>query len=151
MPFSQQHLDGLWWDIRSLPELQFVPDLPQQIQDSVPEFPVLQLDAMVFGRHSDIGEPGENVHNRKIVKIKQVKNETSVVTLTFPWPTANVPERKYYPYADFTLCRSNMSDSISTLAKCKNLNLKFNLQRLDVRLGYGYKRWSNCQGFVEWG
>lgn len=58
MPLLQEHPDSFWCDVRSLPNLQLVPDLPQQIQSRVPELPVLQLDAVVFSRHSDTGEPG---------------------------------------------------------------------------------------------
>lgn len=63
MPFLQQHPDSLRRGIRSLPEPQLCPDLPQQIQNSVAVLPVLQLDPMVFSRHSDTSEP-ENKHRK---------------------------------------------------------------------------------------
>lgn len=62
MPFLQQHPDSLRGDIRPLPDPELGPDLPQQIQNCVAVLPVLQLDPMVFGRHSHAGEPGEDVH-----------------------------------------------------------------------------------------
>lgn len=64
MPFLQQHPDSLRRDIRSLPDPQLGSDLPQQIQKCVAVLPVLQLDPVVFSRHSDAGEPGEDVHKK---------------------------------------------------------------------------------------
>lgn len=58
MPFLQEHPDSFWCDVRSPPNLQSGPGLAQQIQSRVPELPVLQLDAVVFSRHPDTGEPG---------------------------------------------------------------------------------------------
>lgn len=69
MPFLQKHPDSFRRDVRSLPNLQFAPDLPQQIQSCVPVLPVLQLNAMVFSRHSDAGEPGEDT-KKTLLKLK---------------------------------------------------------------------------------
>lgn len=66
MPFLQQHPDRLRGEIRSLPDPQLGPDLPQQVQDRVTELSVLQLDPMVFSRHPDSSEPGENADRREV-------------------------------------------------------------------------------------
>lgn len=73
MPFLQQHSDSLRRDIRSLPDPQLGPDLPQQIQNCVPVLPVLQLDPVVFSSHSHTGEPGEKEQIVNVMKI--TKNE----------------------------------------------------------------------------
>lgn len=72
MPFLQKHPDSFRRDVRSPPKLQFVSDLPQQIQSCVPMLPVLQLNAVVFSRHSDTGEPGEDTKKRKLLKLSKV-------------------------------------------------------------------------------
>lgn len=60
MPFLHQHPDGLRRDERFLPDVEFRPDLPQQIQNRVAVLPVLQLYPMVLSSHSDTGEPGKH-------------------------------------------------------------------------------------------
>lgn len=65
MPFLLKQPDSFRRDVRSLPKLQFVSDLPQHIQSCVPVLPVLQLNVLVFRRHSDTGEPGEDTKKKK--------------------------------------------------------------------------------------
>lgn len=69
MPFSLKHPDSFRRDVRSPPKLQFVSDLPQQTQNCVPLLPVLQLDAMVFSRHSDTGEPGKGPKKKTVQSV----------------------------------------------------------------------------------
>lgn len=79
MPFMQQHPDSLRRDVRPLPDMELHPDLPQHIQDGVAVLPVLQLDAMVLGRHSHAGEPGEDETPQR-VKDKQLTDVLTVST-----------------------------------------------------------------------
>lgn len=73
MPLLQQHPDSLWRDERSPPDTQLGLDLPQQIQNCVAELPVLQLDPVVFSRHSDAGKPEGGVGKPRSAIINKEK------------------------------------------------------------------------------
>ncbi len=77
MPLLQQQPDSLWGDVRSLPDPELGPHLPQQIQNRVAVLSVLQLDPMVFSRHSDTGEPAE--HERKTKKATKFSSTNSLL------------------------------------------------------------------------
>lgn len=93
MPILQKHPDSFWRDVRSLPQLQFVSDPPQQVQSCVPVLPVLQLNAMVFSRHSDTGEPGEDT--KKLSSTNKAEETTLIHSrvhpqLGFPPPSSHL-------------------------------------------------------------
>lgn len=76
MPLLHQHPDSLWWDKRSPPDPQLGPDLSQQIQNCVAELPVLQLNPVVFSRHSDTGKPDEDISKRACESLKKSDDNT---------------------------------------------------------------------------
>lgn len=91
MAFLQQHPDSLRRDIRSLPDPQLGSDLPQQIQNCVAVLPVLQFDPMVFSRHSDTGEPGEDVHKKRLWRWSEWDVTANDLHL---WILKNIEEEK---------------------------------------------------------
>lgn len=130
MPFLQQHPDSLWGDVRSLPNPQLCPDLPEQIQRGVAVLPVLQLDSVVFSSHSHTGEPGTS-DTSMVVNVSKMRNKQ-------PTPRRTKLSNHLYNQMCMTLRSIQQKDSLCctftfTLKQCRDC---IQIVALDLLLGH---------------